>query len=83
VRLAAGNYTVAPAPAVAFHIYVLCSPNRTAAFTIDLGNSTLLLTVRQPLILRLLTLTLTLLQRTRPPPSPAAPRGWRPRRRSA
>jgi len=54
VRLAAGNYTVAPAPAVAFHIYVLCSPNRTAAFTIDLGNSTLLLTVRQTPILRLL-----------------------------
>ncbi|KAK9840645.1 hypothetical protein WJX81_006647 [Elliptochloris bilobata] len=44
VRLVAGNYSVAPAPAVAFHLYVLCSINRTAPFTIDLGNSTLVLT---------------------------------------
>ena len=46
VRLAAGNYSVTPAPAAAFHLYVLCNLNRTAPFTIDLGNSTLVLTVR-------------------------------------
>ena len=46
MRLAAGNYSVAPAPAAAFHLYVLCSINRTAPFTIDLANSTLVLTVR-------------------------------------
>lgn len=46
VRLAAGNYSVMPAPAAAFHLYVLCNLNRTAPFTIDLGNSTLVLTVR-------------------------------------
>ena len=46
VRLAAGNYSVTPVPAAAFHLYVLCSLNRTAPFTIDLANSTLVLTVR-------------------------------------
>ena len=46
VRLTAGNYSVTPAPAAAFHLYVLCSLNRTAPFTIDLANSTLVLTVR-------------------------------------
>ena len=45
VRLTAGNYSVPPAPATAFHLYVLCSLNRTAPFTIDLANSTLVLTV--------------------------------------
>ena len=46
VRLVAGNYSVAPAPAAPFHLYVLCNLNRTAPFTMDLGNSTLVLTVR-------------------------------------
>ena len=46
VRLPAGNYSVTPAPAAAFHLYVLCSLNRTAPFTIDLANSTLVLAVR-------------------------------------
>lgn len=46
VRLAAGNYSVTPVPAAAFHLYVLCSLNRTTPFTIDLANSTLVLTVR-------------------------------------
>lgn len=47
VRLTAGNYSVTPAPAAAFHLYVLCSLNRTAPFTVDLANSTLVLTVRR------------------------------------
>ena len=46
VRLAPGNYSVTPVPAAAFHLYVLCSLNRTASFTINLANSTLVLTVR-------------------------------------
>ena len=46
MQLVAGNYSVTPAPAAAFHLYVLCNLNRTAPFTIDLGNSTLVLTVR-------------------------------------
>lgn len=45
VRLVAGNYSVAPMPDSAFHIYVLCNLNRTAPFTIDLSNSTLVLMV--------------------------------------
>ena len=44
--LAAGNYLVTPVPAAAFPLYVLCSLNRTATFTIDLANSTLVLMVR-------------------------------------
>lgn len=46
VRLVAGNYSVAPMLASAFHVYILCNLNRTAPFTIDLSNSTLVLTVR-------------------------------------
>ncbi len=46
VRLVAGNYSVAPMPASAFHVYILCNLNRTAPFTVDLSNSTLVLTVR-------------------------------------
>ena len=46
VRLVAGNYSVAPMPASAFHVYILCSLNRTVPFTVDLSNSTLVLTAR-------------------------------------
>ena len=46
MQLVAGNYSVTPAPAVPFHLYVLCNINRTAPFAIVLANSTLVLTVR-------------------------------------